>query len=110
MVNSLVFSWGATFKSGTFEGQNKDVNLLGMNVYFMTRPDVSDETVYKVTKALLENTKEFTTYHRLARLWTLKRTMRQVALPFHPGAIKYFKEKGVWTSAHEANQKKLLSR
>ncbi|MFQ5682562.1 MAG: TAXI family TRAP transporter solute-binding subunit [Candidatus Binatia bacterium] len=111
MLNHLPpMMWGATFPGGTFEGQKKKLNLLGMNVYFMTRPDVSNETVYKVTKALLENTKEFATYHRAARLWTLKRAMRHVALPFHPGAIKYFKEKGVWTAEHEATQKKLLSR
>ena len=102
--------WGNNFKAGVFEGQTKDLHLVALNSYFMTRPGVSKKIVYNVTKALLENTKEFATYHRAARLWTLKRTMRNVALPFHPGAIQYFKEKGVWTAAHEANQKKLLSR
>lgn len=102
--------WGNNFKAGVFEGQTKDLHLVALNSYFMTRPGVSKKVVYNVTKALLENTKEFATYHRAARLWTLKRTMRNVALPFHPGAIQYFKEKGVWTAAHEANQKKLLNR
>ncbi len=102
--------WGNTFKPGVFEDQTKDLHLVALNSYFMTRPGVSKKVVYNVTKALLENTKEFATYHRAARLWTLKRTMRNVALPFHPGAIQYFKEKGVWTAAHEANQKKLLNR
>ncbi len=102
--------WGNNFKAGVFEGQAKDLHLVALNSYFMTRPGVSKKVVYNVTKALLENTKEFATYHRAARLWTLKRTMRNVALPFHPGAIQYFKEKGVWTAAHEANQKKLLNR
>lgn len=102
--------WGNSFKAGVFEGQGKKLYLVAMNSYFMTRPGVSNETVYKVTKALLENTKEFSTYHRAARLWTLKRAMDNVALPFHPGAVKYFKEKGVWTAEHDANQKKLLNR
>ncbi len=102
--------WGDTFKPGVFEGQDNELHLIGLNTYFMTRPTVSNEVAYKVTKALLDNTKEFATYHRAARLWTLKRTMRNVALPFHPGAIQYFKEKGVWTAAHEANQNKLLNR
>jgi len=102
--------WGNNFKAGVFEGQTKDLHLVALNSYFMTRAGVSKKVVYNVTKALLENTKEFATYHRAARLWTLKRTMRNVALPFHPGAIQYFKEKGVWTAAHEANQKKLLNR
>jgi len=29
-------------------------------------------------------------------------------IPIHNGAIKYYKEKGFWTPAHEARQKKLL--
>ncbi len=102
--------WANTFKPGVFEGQGKDLHLVAMNSYFMTRPGVSNKIVYRVTKALLENTKEFATYHRAARLWTLKRAMQNVALPFHPGAVQYYKEKGVWTEALEANQKKLLSR
>ena len=102
--------WANMYKAGVFEGQKKDLHLIAMNSYFMTRPGVSNKVVYKVTKALLENNKEFSTYHRAARLWTLKRAMRNVALPFHPGAVQYYKEVGVWTAAHEANQKKLLSR
>ena len=102
--------WGDTFEAGVFEGQGKDLHLIGLNTYFLTRPGVSNENVYKVTKALLENTKEFATYHRAAALWTLKRTLQNVALPFHPGAIQYFREKGVWTTELDATQKKLLGR
>ena len=102
--------WGDTFEKGVFEGQDKDLHLIGLNTYFMVRPGVSDENVYKVTKALLENTKQFATYHRAAALWTLERALQNVALPFHSGAVQYFKEKGVWTAEHEATQKKLLGR
>lgn len=102
--------WGLTYPAGTFEGQGKDLHLLGLNTYFLTRPGVSDDTVYKVTKALIENNKEFVSYHKLARFWTLKRALENVALPFHSGAVRYFKEKGVWTAALAANQQKLLAR
>lgn len=97
-------------KAGNYPNQTGPVESLEMNTYFLTRSDVSDETVYKVTKAILENNKEFTTYHKAARLWTAKRALDNVALPFHPGSIRYFKEKGLWSAALEANQKKLESR
>lgn len=111
MLKSLPpMMWPRTFKKGTFIGQNKDLPLIGMNSYFMTRPGVSNETVYRVVKALLENNKEFRSYHRAASQWTLKHTLTNVALPFHEGAIKYFKEKGAWTPELEAKQQQLLKR
>lgn len=102
--------WAMTYPPGTFAKQTKPLHLLALNTYFLTRPGVSDDNVYTVIKSLLENNKEFMIYHKLARFWTLKNTLKNVALPFHPGAIRYFKEKGAWTAALEANQKKLLAR
>ena len=106
----VAFEWGDTFPAKTFPGQTKPVHLIGMNSYFLSHPGVSAKTVYKVAKAIFENTKEFATYHKAARKWTLKRALKNVALPFHKGAIRYFKEKGVWTPALEANQKKLIAK
>lgn len=102
--------WAGTFPKGTYKGQDKVLHLIGLNTYFMTRPGVSSTNVYKVTKAILENTKEFATYHRAAAQWNIKRALKNVALPFHPGAIRYFKEKGLWTAKLAANQEKLLKR
>ncbi len=102
--------WGDTFPPNTFPGQTKPVHLIGLNSYFLSHPSVSNKTVYKVAKAIFENTKEFATYHKAARQWTLKRALKNVALPFHEGVIRYFKEKGVWTPALEANQKALIAK
>ncbi len=102
--------WAGKFPKGTYKGQSKDVHLVGLNTYFLTRPGVSDDTVYRVAKAILENTEEFGTYHKAALQWNLDRALKNVPLPFHDGAIAYFKEKGLWTAALEANQQKLLAR
>ena len=102
--------WPATLPKGNFKGQSKDVHLVGLNTYFLARPDVSDEIVYKVAKAIFENTKEFGTYHKAALQWSLERALKNVPLPFHDGVIRYFKERNLWTMAHDANQKKLLAR
>jgi TRAP transporter TAXI family solute receptor len=100
--------FGATLKPKTFTGQDKPLHVFSLNTYFIARPDVSEDVVYKVTKALADNTKELSTYHRTGRFWTAERALSNFALPFHPGAIKYFKEKGLWTAAHEAKQTELL--
>ena len=70
--------------------------------------DVTDEQVYQVARAILENTKEFRKYHRAGRLWNLERTARDPKLPFHNGVIKYLKEKDVWTDELEAQHKAML--
>jgi TRAP transporter TAXI family solute receptor len=98
------------FEPGNYKEQTKPVYLFAMNTYFLTRSDVSEETVYRVAKAIFENNDEFMTYHKVARDWTAKRALQNVALPFHAGAIRYFKEKGLWTAELAANQKVLESR
>ena len=102
--------WPATVPKGNFKGQSKDVHLVGLNTYFLARPDVSDEVVYKVAKAIFENTEEFGTYHKAALQWSLDRALNNVPLPFHDGVIRYFREAGLWTEAHGENQKRLLAR
>ncbi len=97
-----------TFKAGTFIKQSKPVHVFGLSTYFLSRPGVSDEQVYRVAKAILENTEEFAVYHKAARLWNIKRTLGDPKLPFHNGAVKYFKDKGLWTAALAAKQKELL--
>jgi TRAP transporter TAXI family solute receptor len=99
--------YGDYLEPGTFPDQDKTVYLFGMNTYFLTRSGVSEDTVYKVAKAIMDNTKEFSTYHKLASQWTAERTLKNVALPFHAGSIRYFKEKGLWTPELEAKQKQL---
>ena len=99
-----------TFKPGTFKDQKKPIHTFGLSTYLVSRPDVSNEIIYKVTKAIDQNTKEFATYHKAARLYTGKRTLQNFKLPLHDGAIKYFKEKGDWTAAHAKRQTKLLAR
>lgn len=97
-----------SFPVGSFVGLKKAVPVFAMNTLFVSRPDVSDDIVYKVVKALLENNKLFVSYYRDAKPWTIENALTNFQLPFHNGTIRYFKEKGVWTSAHAARQKELL--
>jgi TRAP transporter TAXI family solute receptor len=98
-----------SFKPGTFEGHKKPVHTFGLSTYIVARTDLSNDIVYKVTKAIDENNKEFTSYHKAARAYTGKGTLDDFKLPLHDGAIRYFKEKGKWTAAHAELQAKLLA-
>ncbi len=69
--------------------------------------------VYTVTKSLVEGYDTMKTVHPHLKGWTLALStdlsiLEKIIIPYHPGAIKYFKEAGKWTAAHQAWQDKLL--
>jgi TRAP transporter TAXI family solute receptor len=68
------------------------------------------DTVYQVTKAIFDNLPDWTGVHPLARQWSLKKALQINVAPYHEGAIRYYKEKGVWTAAMDAKQKALLEK
>ena len=62
----------------------------------LTSADVSDELVYAVTKAVFENLDVFKKQHpAFANLDPKKMIKDGLSAPLHPGAIKYYKEKGL---------------
>ncbi|NNE38515.1 MAG: TAXI family TRAP transporter solute-binding subunit, partial [Gammaproteobacteria bacterium] len=98
-----------TFPPGHFEGQQKEFSVFGLNTYLVAAPHVSEGDVYILTKTLFENIEEFGTFHNEAKKWTLGNTLTDPKIPFHAGAIRYFKERGVWTTELEATQTQLLN-
>jgi len=92
-------------------GIEKEQYLWGYDIYLIAGEKVSEDAIYNVTKALWENYKEFEGVHKLLADWTPKTFVTKEALiPYHPGAIRFYKEKGVWTPELEALQKSLLAR
>ena len=98
------------FKAGFFPGQKKDLNNFGLYTGLVARSEMKDETVYKIIKAIVGRPKEFSKYHAAARQWTVPNSLKHPAVPFHNGAIRYYKEVGAWTAEMDALQKKLLAR
>lgn len=98
------------FKAGSFPGQKKDVNVFGLYTGLVVRNDMNEEMAYKIIKAIVGQPKEFSKYHAAARMWTVPNSLKHPAIPFHTGAIRYFKEVNAWTPDMEALQKKLLAR
>jgi TRAP transporter TAXI family solute receptor len=88
--------WTAgVIKAGTYRGQNVDVPTFNSPAMLVTSDDVDADLVYAVAKAIMDHTPELAAVHPQGAEWNLADAVEGVAIPFHPGAAKYLKEKGV---------------
>lgn len=91
-------------------GVDKEMYLWGYDIYLVSRAGLPDDAVYQMVKALWENYKEFAPIHPLLKEWTTERFVsKEARIPYHPGAVKFYKEKGSWTSEMEKLQRELLA-
>ena len=103
-------SYPSVVKAGSATGIVKDVVLLTNDIYLVASKDFSDQAAYDTVKALWEYNQELGAAYPSLKAWLRERMLSKDAfIPYHPGAIKFFKEKGVWTKNMEAVQTKLLA-
>lgn len=89
----------------------EDVLSFDLPFTYYSSLHLSEAAVYKIVKAVWEKYKVMRPSHPvLSRFIGKVMVSRMPPAPFHPGAIRFYKEKGVWTKELEANQKKLLSK
>lgn len=80
------------------------------NNMLVCRAELSEATVYGVLKAIYEHTDELGEIYSQLKLWTPDIMFtEEPAAPYHDGAVKFFKEVGLWTETAEANQQALLA-
>lgn len=80
---------------GTYKSQKEDHKTVGVYNFFIVHKDFDAELAYKVTKAVLENNAELTKGHAAGSETVIRNWDKNTFLPFHPGAVKYFAEKGI---------------
>ncbi|EIM75768.1 TRAP transporter solute receptor TAXI family protein [Nitratireductor aquibiodomus RA22] len=85
----------ATIPAGTYEGQSEDVPTLAITNILVTHSDVSDEVAYEMTKQLFENLDDMVAAHAAAKAISAENGPKGLPLPLHPGAERYYKEKGL---------------
>lgn len=74
-----------------------------------TTKDLDDDTAYTIVKTLIEHQQDLINIDPLFKDWSLDNAVINAAVPYHPGAIKYYQERGVWTQAAEQHQEQLLA-
>ena len=101
LLSPIVKKYGQIFapsiiKAGSYPGQTKDSPGFAAWNQVMATDKMSDDMAYAITKAVFENKDDLVAVHMEAKNINLAtQTEKETPAPFHPGSLKYLKEKGV---------------
>lgn len=85
----------ATIPGGMYPGNPDDIPSWGPKATFVTSANISDDVAYAVVSAIFENFEAFKKLHpAFARLKESEMIKDGLSAPLHPGAVKYYKERG----------------
>jgi TRAP transporter TAXI family solute receptor len=79
----------------TYGGQTEPVDTVAIMTVWATHAEMSNEMAYEVTKALYENLDTLAKVHPKGREIAVKNALLTLPIPLHPGAEKYYREKGL---------------
>jgi uncharacterized protein len=85
----------AMIPANTYTGQDKDVPTAAVVNYLVTSSAVSDDLGYQMTRLIFESLPELVTAHAAGKEIKLETAATGSPVPLHPGAIRYYKEKGL---------------
>lgn len=85
-----------TIVPGTYSGISEPVETLAVKATFIVKEDLSEELVYAMTKGLFESKEALTAASVKGQELDPAYAMEGISVPFHQGALRYFKEIGLW--------------
>ncbi len=81
---------------GTYKGVNAPVEQVMMNYSLFCSAKLSEDFMYKATKAVFENLDYVSSVNSAFKDTSLQNVYKGMTIPVHPGAEKYFKENGIY--------------
>ena len=91
----LPFFVPATIPKGMYKGQEEDVQTVGVPNFLIASATMDEKTAYEITKAMFENLPRLVQAHAAAKGIKLENATKGLPVPLHPGAAKYYREKGL---------------
>jgi TRAP transporter TAXI family solute receptor len=98
LIESYPFFGPATIPAETYRGQA--LPFEGMNVgnmHLITSAHLDDEVVYQFTRLLYEKRAEVVAKHPAGKAINPTNAVKNTGTPFHPGAVRYYKEIAIWS-------------
>jgi len=110
-ANKILGRYGASVvKSDPGTGIKGDTYVIGYPLQLVSSAKVSDKTIATLLKAWWDQLVELQTMHPLLKRWTKDtQALTNFTVPYHSGAVRFYKEMGIWTAKHEARMKEICS-
>jgi hypothetical protein len=111
MSSKILSRYGAgVVKSDPAAGIKGDTYVIGYPLHLASMTNVSDKTVYTMLKAWWEHLAELETIHPLFKRWKKEdQALGNFTVPYHSGAIQFYKDAKVWTAKQDARTKEICS-
>lgn len=78
-----------------YYGSPEDITTTAIQNVVIAHENMDEEVAYKIVKAVFDHLGELHAVHDAAKQTTLESAVTFEGIPYHPGAVKYFKEKGI---------------
>jgi uncharacterized protein len=85
----------STLAAGTYQSLTKDYSTIGLYNFAVAHKDLSEDLVYRIVNATFEHRAELVKAHPAARETVPENIERNTLFPLHPGALRYYREKGI---------------
>jgi TRAP transporter TAXI family solute receptor len=87
----------ATLPKDSYKGQDTDFKTVGFSTMILTTSGLNEDVAYNITKTIMENKEKLVNSHDALKDFDPTKAMEPTSLnvPLHPGAEKYYKEKGM---------------
>ena len=85
----------STIPKGLYRQQAADQKTLGLFNFAIAHKDMGDDVAYLIVRTVLENNAALVKAHPAARETVAANAGRDTFLPFHPGAVRYYRDKGI---------------
>jgi len=100
-----------TLKKGSSVGILEDTPVMANDIYIVAPVSLSEDLVAAVLKVAWDQNEELRSVTARMKLWTRERMVStEASIPFHQGAVKFYREKGVWPPQMDKLQAELGKR
>ena len=100
LIDKYPFFHAITIPGGTYQGHEEPFDGLNVgSMHVITAASTDEELVYQLTKTTWENRADIVKKHGAGKAINEKNAARYTGTEFHPGAVKFYKEAGIWPAS-----------